>query len=541
MAIWSRVGKWEDWLCWILFGLGSTLWCLTATTRLGVTFDESHYVPSGLAGWRDGTCDRLVVWGTMPLPIDVQTFPLYLAERISGTPYGQDLWEVLPYARAGNLVFWNLLLIHGWLLGRWLGGPWVGRLSLAFLATDPSLLGHATVATTDLSVAALGMTLTFHTLAGWHASWPRRILLPGVLYGFLALAKASGILFGLVIVITIGVWMLRSDPSRSLVRKCANIVVRTLLIGLLAALVSNLYCGFDKTSTGPVQQLLAKLPPDDPWRPLLERIARWPVVPKAAAAVAFQARHNDEGRGVYLLGTWHAEPVWYANLVVLACKIPTATLLGLVCVLVRPRALASMPMFLVGMLLLASLESRVQLGIRLLLSITMFLHIALAVAFSRAWPGRRWWLAWVIVASNGAECLRVWPDGISYQNQWAGGPHDAYKRLADSNVDWGQGLPELDRWHAAQGRPALAVWYFGTDPRLHQMPVRPVALEHAQYASEEEMLADLGPTLLAVGHTMQYQSPDDTPQKQMTLAWLRRQVPIARTRTFTLYDLRFAR
>src|SRR5688500_5878053 len=70
--------RWADvgWL--IALGVLSSVWCLTAAARTGVTYDESFYVPAGLAGWRDGTCDRLAEWGTMPLPADVQTLPLYL-------------------------------------------------------------------------------------------------------------------------------------------------------------------------------------------------------------------------------------------------------------------------------------------------------------------------------------------------------------------------------------------------------------------------------------------------------------------------------
>ena len=49
-------------------------------------------------------------------------------------------------------------------------------------------------------------------------------------------------------------------------------------------------------------------------------------------------------------------------------------------------------------------------------------------------------LAWLAVSS-----LRVYPQGISYFNEWIGGPPQGWRYLADSNLDWGQNLPDLGR------------------------------------------------------------------------------------------------
>src|SRR5437016_1651421 len=82
-----RQGRLFD-LVWLLaWGLGSSLWCVTADQQLSATFDEPVYVNKGLERWRSGSTAGLMRMGTMPLPVDVQTLPLYLAECWHGAPW----------------------------------------------------------------------------------------------------------------------------------------------------------------------------------------------------------------------------------------------------------------------------------------------------------------------------------------------------------------------------------------------------------------------------------------------------------------------
>ncbi len=82
-------------LAWAAF---ASAWCLTAAPQLGATFDEPAYVEKGLERWRTGDCRGLMKLGTMPLPVDVATLPLYLAERWTGREFDArgDLDELLP-------------------------------------------------------------------------------------------------------------------------------------------------------------------------------------------------------------------------------------------------------------------------------------------------------------------------------------------------------------------------------------------------------------------------------------------------------------
>lgn len=107
-------------ICWFLFfAMASSVWCLGAASQLGPTWDEPTYINAGLSHWRTRSVHGIVAHGTMPLPVDLQTFPLYLYECWRGTPIGflKDPF-CLFVARAGNLVFWWILLFFGWRIAR---------------------------------------------------------------------------------------------------------------------------------------------------------------------------------------------------------------------------------------------------------------------------------------------------------------------------------------------------------------------------------------------------------------------------------------
>src|SRR2546428_8849817 len=100
--------------------LASSVWCLTAAANLSATFDEPFYVTQGLEFWRTGSHAGLLRKGTMPLPVDLETLPVFVWEHVRDVPFDLtiDLEDVLPVARAGALIFWWMLLTYGWLIGR---------------------------------------------------------------------------------------------------------------------------------------------------------------------------------------------------------------------------------------------------------------------------------------------------------------------------------------------------------------------------------------------------------------------------------------
>jgi hypothetical protein len=255
----SSVGRsrWPDY-CWLLFCIAaSSFWCITAAPHLGPTYDEPNYVANGLERWRTGSYGLLLRQGTMPLPIDVISWPLHVWEEYRGVPFRiglnennfpavlDDLSLVLPVARWGTLLFWWILLLYAWRIGR-TAGPWGGRLAAVLTACEPNLLAHATLATTDVAATACLLMLAYHFAAGRERSWTPRVLIPGVLFGVALLAKASALIFWPLCLAGIELhrlWRERRDEQRLTATRLRASFRDGWQIGLLGLAVAFLYVG----------------------------------------------------------------------------------------------------------------------------------------------------------------------------------------------------------------------------------------------------------------------------------------------------------
>jgi len=532
------------WFC--AWALVSTTWCVTAAIQLGPTFDEPVHLDLGLRYWRDGNHRDLVAGGgTMPLPVDVFTFPVYVWERWRGAPFDlkTDLESVLPVARVAMLVFWWLLLVYGWRMGQALAGRWGARLAVALLASEPVLLGHASLATADVALSACLLALAYHHRSGREGRWGRRLVLPGFWFGMAFLAKASGLVCGgLCLVIIECEYLLRSGGWRNRLFLLRSFCDLSLVVagGLLLA---GFWCGDDRDPRRPLA--LAELPQGPADRGLTWLAERARSMTNAYHAVQFQVHHNRVGHGnVFLLGETRPGSFGYYFPVVLTVKVTLAVLaLPVVLLLLRPRALVNWACLAAFVILAATPFCKIQLGIRLVLPLVVLAIVGLAAALARTWqaeasrPRRRLlaavgaggvlWSAWA--------ALSVWPQGLCYTNELWGGTRKGYRVLSDSNYDWGQGLPELARWQQQHGLASMDVWYYGTDPALFHLPLRELSWNALAAHGPERLRDCLRGRIFAASTTMLYGSNSSEPAAR----FLRSCRPVARTSTFLIYD--FAR
>ncbi|NNE08355.1 MAG: hypothetical protein HKN20_07305 [Gemmatimonadetes bacterium] len=71
--------------------------------------------------------------------------------------------------------------------------------------------------------------------------------------------------------------------------------------------------------------------------------------------------------------------------------------------------------------------------------------------------------------------MRNAPDSLAYFNFLAGGTENGCRLLSDSNVDWGQDLPELAQLQQERSLPIVWLSYFGlVDPALYGVRSRPL-------------------------------------------------------------------
>ena len=553
--------RWIDGLWLLAFGLASSAWCLTAAAELGATFDEPLYLNAGLASWRTGSNKLLMSAGTMPLPVDVQTLPVYLWERSRGQAFHayQDIESILPVARAANLAFWWMLLIYAMRLGRTWGGTWGGRLAVGFIACEPNFLGHAALATTDIALVATMLALVYHFHHGQGMGWGRRVVVPGMLFGLAILAKASGLVFGVQAMLVLGLSHLANSgaltaPSGSSMADRvkhlwhATFPLRKDLtwIGLVGFTFAFAYTGSDWGTEWTFIEWANKLPAGTLRSTMVPLSEHLTIFPNAGEALLQQVKHNLRGHGAYLLGEWHQKSYWAYFPIALTVKTPMPVLaLLLAVVMIRPRALRSPLAGIVLLLLAFSLNCKVQIGIRFMFTLMALLNIALAVAVARSWSdpeGSRYvprWFVGVLMAAMAAVSIWIWPHGIGFTNQLWGGTEGGYHHLSDSNYDWGQGLPELKEWNRTHnGDATLAIAYFGTDPAILFAPFKPISLYHAlETGSPEELRRVAGTRYLAVSTSVLYGNESERLGHMTALHRLRSTRPVGRTQTFLIFDL----
>ncbi len=545
---------------WLLaFVVGSSAWCVSASARLGATFDEPTYVRLGLESWRTGTSRRLLDLGTMPLPVHATTLPLYAWERWRGEPFDavRDLDHLLPVARLMVLPFWWVLLVYGWRAGREMAGPWGGRLAVAFLACEPNLLAHAALATTDVAVTAALVALLYHFRLGRDGPWWRRVGVPTACFALTVLCKASGMAFAVIGMVVVEMerraraFPLTPDPSPRSRWRAALAAVRDrafrrdlFQIAGLGLVVVFVYCGSDWCVSPSFVEWAQGLPEGS-----VKSVMAWfadhcRIFSNAGMALVRQVRHNVQGHGVFLDGQVARRAIWYYFPAALSIKATVPLLLlPLVLVLAARRSLGNWACRVALALLLFSLVCRVQIGIRLLLPLLALACLGLAAALARAreqveTTGRRRivtgtaavacvWMAW--------SALAVWPHGLCFTNELWGGTAGGYRLLSDSNYDWGQGLKELADWQHRHRTTDLDVLYYGTDPALGRLPLHSVTYADLHSTEPDEIPKAAQGRTLAVSTTILFGSISEAPHFKPLVTWLRQWRPVDRTTTFLIY------
>jgi hypothetical protein len=262
------------------------------------------------------------------------------------------------------------------------------------------------------------------------------------------------------------------------------------------------------------------------------------IFSNAAEALVRQIKHNAHGHGTYLLGQDRPSAFWYYFPVVLSIKLTVPTLAGLAVLAVSGRRGLMTWVGACALVLFAfSLNCRVQIGVRLVLPLVAMLTVTLAVGLAhfagRCLAGRL--LAAGVVGWSAGIAVMTWPHGLTYVNDFWGGPGRAHELVSDSNCDWGQGLYELQHWQADHSAP-LRVWYFGTDPLIHSGPWLHTPLHILPLESDGTIQPEARGGHLAVGKTLVY-GHALTESHRRAAAYLRTQTPIASTTTFLIYRL----
>ena len=395
------------------------------------------------------------------------------------------------WARQPMLVLTLVLGIVLFLLGSRLGDQWGGLLCLCTYATMPVMLAFGPLVLTDIAVT-LFVVLTLWAFAGmWRTPSRRMVLLFGLAFGGALLTKFSaGLLFFCfpVFILSLRWRPVPEQPTdKTELKAWRRLRWRSLTKGVFLAALA-VYAVYLVLSWNEPTDSLGFLGHNT--AALLLRRALMPpwIYLRGLAIFVFTSKPP-----AYILGHWYPHGVWFYFPLLSLLKSSLAFLLLLVLALVvglvakfRPVRLAVIPAgqelhwraVWVSLVVfsVACMLSGFQFSIRHF-SVSFALLILLLAPLPRAlnqlrslgWPVARAgvWLTVALALASVATAVRAYPYYLPFLNSLSGG-RPAYDLVADSNLDWNQGLLEAEDFVRQRGLSHVLIDAYGfSDPTVY--------------------------------------------------------------------------
>jgi hypothetical protein len=461
-----------------------------AALRESVTYDEGLNIGAGVSYWQKQ--DLRLSEEHPPLARVIAALPLIL--RGVRADYSNVAWTIsdrLFPAYAGQLYFGELVLKHWndprstlalarlpmlaltlmlgcmvYVYARTIGGPRGALLSTAVYATTPLFLAHGPLVLTDVPIAAFTVLTLFTAASLWRSpGWMRGVGFGLSLAGAL-LAKFSALILLLALaVFVLSLWIrpISGNPS--------NLRTRAALVGIACALaaVYAFYLVFSWNQSTSVGRLLMP-----PWLYL-----------RGLFLVALSS-----SRPTYLLGHSYPRGVWFYFPVLLWLKSPLG-FLGLLIVgatAVFRRKVRTIPetaaahwrvlWIAFAAFTAVCLGSNLDIGFRhfsvpLVLLILMLAPLPRIVANLRLSAPKMSRALAIVIAACTAQCLvaalAAYPFYLTYANAFGSSrPH--YELFNDSNLDWDQSLPEVERFVEQRGIRTIGLDHYGYSDAAVSVP-----------------------------------------------------------------------
>jgi hypothetical protein len=189
----------------------------------------------------------------------------------------------------------------------------------------------------------------------------------------------------------------------------------------------------------------------------------------------------------FLMGRWSVDGFrsYYLAAFCMKESLSFLLLLGLALLLLvreRGRQLSRGDLLLfyvpISLFIVLSFMNRLNVGVRYLLPAYPFLCFFIARLYwsCKGWRGAQLALPLLFVVHL-VSVLRTSPHYISYFNELSGGATNGYRNLIDSNIDWGQDLPDLKKFMTEHGIEKIQLAYFGHGlPGFYGINYEPLSL-----------------------------------------------------------------
>jgi hypothetical protein len=448
------------------------------------TIDEPSHIACGVQWWEKGIYQ--IETKHAPLArISVALGPYLAGVRGTGATNWRETfpilsanghyWRNLTLGRIGILPYFVLATLVVFLWTKRLFGAITGLIAAAVFTFLPPILAHSGVATTDLPLTAM-FCWALYAFTLWLRQ-PNSATAAhfGVASGLALSTKFSTLVFLPTCAATIVVLYAVAGQRNW------RALLRTLAVAALCAFLVT--WAVYRFSHAPINQV-TKLPDRAAARvfgksssvtAVIQQItSRVPVpAPELLDGLRTLRNQNSEGTRSFLFGRVKTGGWWYFFFAALALKTPLSVLLlaagGSVVLLFRYwrnrgdwESVA--PLSAAVMVMIVTAPSRLNIGLRHVLPMYVFLSVLAAVGLATLWTLRDHrlvsrtaailLLSWLAISS-----ARSHPDYLAYFNEFGG--RDPSRLLVISDLDWGQDLTRLATYLREQHVQHVSIAYDG--------------------------------------------------------------------------------
>jgi tetratricopeptide (TPR) repeat protein len=496
------------------------------------SYDEPLHIHAGYIEWKHGyillnppLITRLMALPVMSMNLTEPPIPRRPYEPL-GFQAGRELVfqgnadAVMLRARLAVSIFVILVAILVFIAAREMFSLGAGFVALGLIAFDPNLIGHAAMATLDVGNAffMFWAVYAFYRYMKFPTAW--RLIGTSLIVGLALSAKHSAFLlfptFILLAAIEL-IWRKKLSPdappaptSRLALRLAlALVVIGGVSFIMLWGAYGFHYAQADAVPFMPPMDAQIQRVPSALSAKVLSAADKYHLLPApytyAFAYILSQAKSYTS----YLFGVVYPHAVWFYFPVSMLVKSSLTFLILLVgcawALISRKLRVSRGVLYTVipaAIYLLFSMQGGMNIGIRHILPVYVFLAVPLAgAAWALVERNRRWlYVVAVLLAFQAVSTLRAFPGYISYVNEAFGGPANAYRWVSDSSADWGQQLKPVKRYLDARGVKSCWFAYF-SQAAVHMdaygIPCTP--LYTAEVRSPDTPPAIDGPVLISAG------------------------------------------
>lgn len=377
--------------------------------------------------------------------------------------------RLLFYTRLPFIVFPLLIVFLIWHWARQLFGEVVALILAACACLEPTMLGHGALIKSDVPATFAALLFAYTAWRYWQTPTRIRLL-------FLTLASTMALLtkFTLLPLVFLGFLLALWKGPRLL----AAVAMPPFFYFAVLAI--------SQFKAGPLSALdRAEFP--DPGVPqwiirCIEPLANLPWPHQFIKGLTYVGNSMlTVGFPGYIMGRraeiWEPSyfPLCWAIKFPIVLQLLMLAGLTVLCVRLWRRQAGAADAAIWGSAALyfgAGVMSNFHIGFRHVLPALPFFILGSGFAIELLWRHR---IGKTVVAIGVAllaiSSLRVYPNGISYFNEWIGGPTNGWRYLADSNLDWGQNYPELAAYVKQHPEQPVHTFLFSFDNLKHYTDV----------------------------------------------------------------------